>query len=345
MTNFYNHRCEVTYSESLLRQIVPSFDVSNFVRLLDEQQLTDVTIQVNEEEEDLMYEYDPDGLVHFGHSSIGSGHSLDPVSSIIDHVKRNQSSGNHEIITNQSHVITNQSHVIKNQSHVNENNNTQSVEVEGQEQKIGSEGKAYLSNGNLATSNGQVASDQKSAGRQVTSSGKVTSTEKLQVGGNSTHAHSESIKEIKAHKVLLAARSPVFESMLTNGMIESSSNIIEVSDIDYEVMKEMIDFMYTGFVSNLSKYALDLLFAAEKYHLRGLKVICENYLKTHLNQDNVISILLAADLLSLNGLKNNCIELICNKIKDMNKCNQTWINLLAKESPDLFKQIQLKCGS
>lgn len=299
--------------------------------MLDEQKLTDVTIQVNEEEEDLMYEYDPDGLVHFGHSSIGSGHSLDPVSSIIDHVKRNQSSGNHEIITNQSLV--------------NENNNTQSVEVKGQEQKIGLESKEYLSNGNLATSNGQVASDKKSVDGQVTSSGQVTRTQKLQIGANSTHAHNESIKEIKAHKVLLAARSPVFESMLTNGMIESSSNVIEVSDIDYEVMKEMIDFMYTGFVSNLSKYALDLLFAAEKYHLRGLKVICENYLKTHLNQDNVISILLAADLLSLNGLKNNCIELICNKIKDMNKCNQTWINLLAKESPDLFKQIQLKCGS
>ena len=164
MINFHNHRCEVTYSESLLRQIVPSFDVSNFVRLLDEQKLTDVTIQVNEEEEDMMYEYDPDGLVHFGHSSIGSGHSsigsdhssigsdhssigsdhsLDPVSSIIDHVKRNQSSGNHEIITNQSHAITNQSHVITNQSHVNENNNTQSVEVKGQEQKMGLESKAH----------------------------------------------------------------------------------------------------------------------------------------------------------------------------------------------------------
>ena len=116
-----------------------------------------------------------------------------------------------------------------------------------------------------------MASDQKSADGKVTSSGQVIPTEKLQFGANSTHAHSESIKEIKAHKVLLAARSPVFESMLTNGMIESSSNVIEVSDIDYEVMKEMIGFMYTGFVSNLSKVCSRSTFCRRKVSLRRIE--------------------------------------------------------------------------
>lgn len=241
--------------------------MSNFVRLLDQQKLTDVTIQVSDEDD---YEEECEDA---------------------DHVNRNQ-----------SHSLG--SHVTSHVSSTN-NNTHHEEEVEVKDQLLPS------------------------------------SSSKLATGD----AHHHQVHEIKAHKVLLAARSPVFESMLTNGMIESSSNVIEVSDIDYEVMKEMIDFIYTGFVSNLKKYALDLLFAAEKYHLSGLRIICENYLKTHLNQDNVVSVLLASDLLSLNGLRSVCMEFLCSKIKDMNKCNQSWIKLLAKESPDLFKQIQLKCGS
>lgn len=57
-------------------------------------------------------------------------------------------------------------------------------------------------------------------------------------------------KRLNAHKNILAARSTVFSAMLTHNMTESITNIITITDISYDVMKEVLRFIYTGTVDN-----------------------------------------------------------------------------------------------
>ena len=47
---------------------------------------------------------------------------------------------------------------------------------------------------------------------------------------------------------------------------------MEIKDVEYEVLREMLRFVYTGKAPNLERMADDLLAAADKYALERLKV-------------------------------------------------------------------------
>uniref|UniRef100_A0A8C9N686 Speckle type BTB/POZ protein n=1 Tax=Serinus canaria TaxID=9135 RepID=A0A8C9N686_SERCA len=110
-------------------------------------------------------------------------------------------------------------------------------------------------------------------------------------------------QEFKGHKAILAARSPVFSAMFEHEMEESKKNRVEINDVEPEVFKEMMCFIYTGKAPNLDKMADDLLAAADKYALERLKVMCEDALCSNLSVENAAEILILADLHSADQLK------------------------------------------
>ena len=56
--------------------------------------------------------------------------------------------------------------------------------------------------------------------------------------------------QFKAHKAILAARSPVFAAMFDNQMKESQQNRVEINDIDEEVFEKVLRFIYCDKVCN-----------------------------------------------------------------------------------------------
>ena len=56
-------------------------------------------------------------------------------------------------------------------------------------------------------------------------------------------------REFPAHKLILAARSKVFEAMFKHSTKENVTNQIEIEDIKPEVFQELLRFIYTGRVS------------------------------------------------------------------------------------------------
>ncbi|PIK35688.1 putative speckle-type POZ protein-like [Apostichopus japonicus] len=117
-------------------------------------------------------------------------------------------------------------------------------------------------------------------------------------------------REFQAHKAILAARSPVFNAMFEHEMEEKKQNRVEITDVDHEVMKEILRFIYTGTAPNLEKMADDLLAAADKYALERLKVMCEEALCSNLSTDNVADVLVLADLHSADQLKTVAIDYV-----------------------------------
>lgn len=64
--------------------------------------------------------------------------------------------------------------------------------------------------------------------------------------------------------LLFPARSPVFAAMFEHEMEERKRNRVDITDVDHEVLREMLRFIYTGRAPNLDKMADDLLAAADK---------------------------------------------------------------------------------
>ncbi|KAI5644404.1 BTB/POZ domain-containing protein [Phthorimaea operculella] len=117
-------------------------------------------------------------------------------------------------------------------------------------------------------------------------------------------------REFQAHKAILAARSPVFAAMFEHEMEERKRNRVDITDVDHEVLREMLRFIYTGRAPNLDKMADDLLAAADKYALERLKVMCEEALCVSLSVESAADTLILADLHSADQLKAQTIDFI-----------------------------------
>ena len=119
-------------------------------------------------------------------------------------------------------------------------------------------------------------------------------------------------QEFRAHKAILAARSPVFRAMFENEMKESLKNPIEIMDLDLDVFKEMMGFIYTGKAPHLHSHSMacDVLPAADKYGLVGLKVLCEDVLCRNLSVKTAAHTLILADLHNIQQLKTEALYFI-----------------------------------
>ena len=56
-------------------------------------------------------------------------------------------------------------------------------------------------------------------------------------------------EELKVHSFVMMARSPVFHRMLTTDMVEKKDKMVTVKDWQVEVVREMVNFMYTATIS------------------------------------------------------------------------------------------------
>lgn len=71
-------------------------------------------------------------------------------------------------------------------------------------------------------------------------------------------------RDFPVHKAILSARSPVFEKMFTGDFKESKENRIVLEENDEQAFNELLNYIYTDRVENLSENASELLIVAEK---------------------------------------------------------------------------------
>ncbi|GBO30796.1 Speckle-type POZ protein [Araneus ventricosus] len=122
-------------------------------------------------------------------------------------------------------------------------------------------------------------------------------------------------REFDAHKVVLAARSPVFAAMLRNKMKENSENRIEVEDSNETAVGELLRYLYAEKTIPLTiDLALDLFELADKYDIQTLKSETANYLRCNFSVENILDILVAADLHDEKQMKKEAIEFIADNL-------------------------------
>lgn len=63
---------------------------------------------------------------------------------------------------------------------------------------------------------------------------------------------------------VLLVTSPVFKRMLQTDFKESTECEVTITDFSYEIIMEMVVFMYTGEATNIDTKAIDLLKIADK---------------------------------------------------------------------------------
>nr|XP_006812477.1 PREDICTED: uncharacterized protein LOC100370394 [Saccoglossus kowalevskii] len=94
------------------------------------------------------------------------------------------------------------------------------------------------------------------------------------------------VYEIKAHRVIIAARCDWFRRALNSGMRESIDKKITVHDANPELFRLFLQFLYSGYLdtSGLSvEQVADMMSLSDRYEVDTLKQLCESTLKRHLD--------------------------------------------------------------
>lgn len=147
-----------------------------------------------------------------------------------------------------------------------------------------------------------------------------------------------------AHKLVLAARSPVFKAQLFGVMREKESSVIQVKDIEAPVFKAMLYFMYRDCLpeecelsgssspTTCTVMAQHLLAAADRYGLDRLRMICESKLCQEVNVETVATTLALAEQHHSAQLKAVCLKFVA-------------ANLAAVLQSDGYEHLRESCPS
>ncbi|OAY61702.1 BTB/POZ and MATH domain-containing protein 2 [Manihot esculenta] len=149
-----------------------------------------------------------------------------------------------------------------------------------------------------------------------------------------------------AHKLILAARSPVFWAQLFGPMKDQNTQLIKVEDMEAPVFKALLHFIYWDTLPDLeeltglnSKWASalmsqHLLAAADRYGLDRLKLLCEANLCEDVAINTVATTLALAE-------QHHCFQLkaVCLKFVAMSE------NLRAVMQTDGFEYLKESCPS
>ena len=124
-------------------------------------------------------------------------------------------------------------------------------------------------------------------------------------------------RRLSAHKVVLAASSPVFKASFTSELTqEKASDEFEVNlpEFDPDSIEELLNFVYTGEVGITEENAEELLVAADYFDIPNLKELCAEFLIINLKPSNCLSIQIFADRYRHELLYEAATDFICNNL-------------------------------
>ncbi|GJN26389.1 hypothetical protein PR202_gb14316 [Eleusine coracana subsp. coracana] len=123
----------------------------------------------------------------------------------------------------------------------------------------------------------------------------------------------------RAHRYVLASRSPVFDAELFGPMKQDATEHVQIDDMEPFVFESLLHFIYTDRIK-LDKGQADknvamqhLLVAADRYGLDRLKTMCEADLCNGIDLHTVGTTLVLAEQHNCLHLKDACITFVASK--------------------------------
>lgn len=113
---------------------------------------------------------------------------------------------------------------------------------------------------------------------------------------------------IKAHKVILSSRSDFFKTIFECSFREQGQNHLKLPDIDRDSFEAILEFIYTG-ETDLTDRVVEILMAADRLLMDDLKQKCELILTESLDEDNCNDLLEISEQFAAPRLKRSCQEL------------------------------------
>lgn len=150
----------------------------------------------------------------------------------------------------------------------------------------------------------------------------------------------------QAHRIVLAASSPVFDRQLNGQMREKDMDCILVQDMQPSVFKALLHFVYTDSLIDMSDVVVGdqielirhLLVAADRYCMDRLKIICEGILCKCVDMESLLTTVGLADQYHCKKLLAACVEFLKYSVQ-RDIVQSQWYQVLRDNHPDVAAEI------
>ena len=105
-------------------------------------------------------------------------------------------------------------------------------------------------------------------------------------------------------------RSAVFRALLAADMKERNSGRIELKQIKLATGRELLYYLYNGWLKEEGSDLLGLLALADQYDMAELKTLCAKRLADRLTNDNCLAVLSLAQLHNIPPLKTAAMDYV-----------------------------------
>ena len=112
--------------------------------------------------------------------------------------------------------------------------------------------------------------------------------------------------QVHAHRVVLSGCSPYFRGMFLNNLVESTQRVVYIRQLDSDILEAIVAFAYNSEIRLQDDQVLSLLVASDLLQVCTLFEECCKYLSKRLSSDNCLSLKAFAELHSCESLVNLC---------------------------------------
>ncbi|XP_049944941.1 protein roadkill-like [Schistocerca serialis cubense] len=139
-----------------------------------------------------------------------------------------------------------------------------------------------------------------------------------------------------AHRAVLVDRSPVFAAMFAHDTLEASTGVVSIADVGGPVLRQLVSYLYTLRAPQLPAMAAQLLAAADKYGVSGLKAECERQVAAQLTVETAAAAAALAVRHSCSDLRRATIEFMKTRTREV-MATQGWADAMWKQPQDLIE--------
>lgn len=127
----------------------------------------------------------------------------------------------------------------------------------------------------------------------------------------------ESGQVFHCHRALLSARSSYFKVMFTADMRERSNSVIKLAGVDSAVLGALVNYVYTAQVRITEDNVQSLLEAADLLQFTTVKQACEEFLMRLLDVDNCLGMHAFAQLHLCPGLEREAQRVMLSRFPEL----------------------------
>lgn len=136
---------------------------------------------------------------------------------------------------------------------------------------------------------------------------------------------------ISAHRLVLSAVSPYFETMFQANMAEKGQLLVNIKGIDSNTLSILVDFAYTTEITVSVENIFNLLTAANMLCFEEVEQSCIEFLCRSLNLENCVDICTIAEMINCEELHRMATLFVSSKfrqlVKDISFVNLTPLQL------------------